>query len=140
MYYKIIIGIVTLFILVILYTINDWLRSKIDYIEFNMYETKPIPIETRTNCTTEFLNLCNRLMDVEIMKVMRDYIALNNRYEMSRIDDDSKKIATNVFEGLKKEALNDKSLLVDDIYIMKYISSETILQLLNVVLDYNKSL
>ena len=100
------------------------------------YDSK-MSVTERLDVSIDLLNLCDQLVDKEIMKTLRSYVLLNTRYDMHRIDKDAELISTNVYSALKSEALIDPDLLLSTDCYLRYITDETIVRLITTVKNYN---
>lgn len=97
-------------------------------------------VTERFDVSIDLLNLCDQLVDKEIMKTLRTYVLLNTKYDMQRIDKDAEMISTNVFSSLKSEALIDPDLLLSSECYLRYITDETIVRLITTAKNYNSSI
>lgn len=99
--------------------------------------TSNISLSERMGGTLEFLNVCNTLIDVEINNIMRTITRLNQKYDMKRLDDDVKAIATKVYKSVKSDVFINKDIVLQPDYIMQHITDETVLRLLKYTQAYN---
>ena len=91
--------------------------------------------------TVSLINLINILIDGEISRLIDTLSRLNARYDLKNLDEDAKKIAESVFNGLSKEdTFLSKQLMLTDEYIMKIITEESITRLINSTYKYNNAI
>lgn len=91
------------------------------------------------NNTTDILVLCKSLIEVQIENQMNEVITLHQRYEMQNLDTDAKEIAQAVYEALDQDILINKTFILKKEFILKYISSESLLMLISRTKEYNSS-
>jgi hypothetical protein len=66
---------------------------------------------------------------------------MNIKYDVSKLDEDTNKIAKSVYDGLKKDSLFlSGNIIFTDEYLMNWITSETIIRLMENVFTYNQSI
>lgn len=99
--------------------------------------TSTVSLIDRMEGTLQFLNVCNTLIDVEINNIMRTITRLNQKYDMKRLDDDVKLIATKVYKSVKSDVFINKDMVLQPDYIMQHITDETVLRLLKYTQAYN---
>lgn len=79
------------------------------------------------------------LITAEISNVLKTYVTLRQPYDYPRMGDDMQTIATEVFNGLKKQYLfNNEHTLVTDDYIIRYIQNQTILIFIKTIQELNE--
>lgn len=105
-------------------------------------EMKPVNKELdyldKLEATVGFLNFINVLIDNEINNMMTSLSKIDSKYELIKLDEDAKQIATNIFQSLAKEnTFVDNNLIITNDYIMKYITDESIIKLLDKATKYN---
>lgn len=105
---------------------------------------EPINLQPDINNTVDntiaILDLCHSLIILEVSKLLEPSVRLNETYEYRRLDSDAKVIADNVFKALNKELLEKSEKAVTTEYILEYIASESILELMNQTQKHNVSL
>lgn len=101
---------------------------KLDYLE-------------RLNATVTILNFINVLIDNEISRMLDTLARLHTKYEVRNLDNDTKKIAENVFNGfIKEDTFLSNRLVLTNEYIMMQITEETVTRLMKATHEYNQSL
>ena len=71
--------------------------------------------------------------------LLKTYVTLRQPYDYPRMGDDMQTIATEVFNGLKKQYLfNNEHTLVTDDYIIRYIQNQTILIFIKTIQELNE--
>lgn len=87
--------------------------------------------------TTELLQFITYLIDVEISERVSLLTFMRQRYNMQNIDKDVQNIGEHVFKSIKKEVLLNSELIVDQEYLMKFISVEVTLRLTAQMTEHN---
>lgn len=88
--------------------------------------------------TTDVLSLCNSLIDIEIQERMKENIILQQKYEMRNLDTDAKIIAENVYKSINQNILVSKTFMLNNDYILKYITSQSLIKLISTTKEYNR--
>ena len=87
------------------------------------------------------INLINVLTDNEINNKFTSLSKINSKYELRKLDEDASSIATNIFTAINKEEnFISGNLVVNDDYIMKYITDEAIIKLLDRASQFNSNI
>lgn len=94
----------------------------------------------KVTLTVDVINLCNTLINSNVSHMISAKEMLHEKYDLKFLKEDSEKIATHVYESIRKELIVDNMLVVSDEFILNYISEETILVLLQNATDYNRNL
>lgn len=117
------------------------------FIEFNRMkeELKPVAKELdyldKIEATVRLINLINVLTDNEINNKFTSLSKINSKYELRKLDEDASSIATNIFNAINREEnFISGNLVVNDDYIMKYITDEAIIKLLDKASQFNNNL
>ena len=107
-------------------------------------------IETnKTNCrelveltesTISLLNLINQIVETEVANMMLQYRKLAKRYNYMTLDKDAEKIAKTVFTNINWESYKKREILVKEDYLLKYISDQTITQILDFAREMNMNI
>ena len=114
-------------------------------ISFEMNKTPQIE-DKKTNCrelvelsesTISLLNLINQIVATEVANLMLQYRKLAKRYNYMTLDKDAEKIAKTVFTSINWEAYKKREILVKEEYLLKYISDQTITQILDFAREMN---
>lgn len=92
------------------------------------------------NSAVNILDLCKVLIKLEISNILELNRKLGVKYEYIKIDEDSKKIAENVYNALDKSVLEKNNAIITTDYIMKFISTESIITLMDDAQQYNSTL
>ena len=133
-------------ILNLILAIADYIDSKRQHenkqTESEVYKdlyvrSKTLKVESETIGT--ILISIDNLIALEISSIFKTYIGLGQKYEYLKLEEDIQTVATEVFNGLRKEYFfsNDHSILTDE-YIMRYIQTQTMIMFLNTVRKYNQ--
>ena len=132
------------YILDLLTSISNKFNEESKFIELQKIkeEMKPVNKELdyldKLEATVGFLNFINVLIDNEINNMMTSLSKIDSKYELIKLDEDAKQIATNIFQSLAKEnTFVDSNLIITNDYIMKYITDESIIKLLDKATKYN---
>lgn len=117
------------------------------FIEFNRMkeELKPVAKELdyldKIEATVRLINLINVLTDNEINNKFTSLSKINSKYELMKLDDDAVVIATNIFNAINSEEnFINGNIVVSNEYIMKYITDEAIIKLLDKASQFNNKL
>lgn len=143
-----IVGIFLLLNLIILIAaIANKNNEEAKFIEFNRMkeELKPVAKELdyldKIEATVRLINLINVLTDNEINNKFTSLSKINSKYELRKLDEDASSIATNIFNAINREDnFISGNLVVNDDYIMKYITDEAIIKLLDKASQFNNNL
>lgn len=108
-------------------------------------ELKPVSKELdyldKVEATIGLLNFINVLIDNEINNMMTSLSKINSKYELIKLDEDAKQIATNIFQAIAKDnTFIENNLIVTNDYVMKYITDESIIKLLDKATKYNSKI
>lgn len=132
------------YIMDLLTSISNKFNEESKFIELQKIkeEMKPVNKELdyldKLEATVGFLNFINVLIDNEINNMMTSLSKIDSKYELIKLDEDAKQIATNIFQSLAKEnTFVDNNLIITNDYIMKYITDESIIKLLDKATKYN---
>nr|DAR65126.1 MAG TPA: Mature oligodendrocyte transmembrane protein [Caudoviricetes sp.] len=124
--------------------ITNKTREEARSIELNRVkeELKPVSKELdyldKLEATVGLLNFINVLIENEIDNKIISLSKLNSKYEMIKLDEDAKAIATNIFQSINNEqTFVDNNLIMNNEYIMKYITEQSIVKLLDKASQYN---
>ena len=100
----------------------------------------------RTNCrelvelsesTISLMNLINQIVATEVGNMMLQYKRLAKRYDYINLDKDAEKVATTVFNNINWDSYKKREILVKEEYLLKYISDQTIIQILDYAREMN---
>jgi hypothetical protein len=87
------------------------------------------------------INTINIMINSEISRLISVLKRMNIKYDVSKLDEDTNKIAKSVYDGLKKDSLFlSGNIIFTDEYLMNWITSETIIRLMENVFTYNQSI
>lgn len=129
-------------IIALLRQIRIRLKAKTEIEIANL--TKPIdrtlPTNTQIEITKDVMDLINQLIQIESDAKLKIYAPLNRKYEYTTLAEDIESISESVYEGLRKEMLFDNpNVFISNEYIMKYISQQTSIIFMGLVLQYNNN-
>ena len=93
--------------------------------------------QQKIDISRNYIDIIDYMITNEISRIIETYSLLKNRYEISLLDEDLAKIATNIFNGLKKDFLNDDSIIFTEEYMMLYITNRCRLLFFNTITEYN---
>lgn len=138
---------VLLNLIVFLAAVAGKFNEEAKFIEFNRMkeELKPVAKELdyldKIEATVRLINLINVLTDNEINNKFTSLSKINSKYELMKLDDDAVVIATNIFNAINSEAnFINGNIVVSNEYIMKYITDEAIIKLLDKASQFNNKL
>ena len=80
------------------------------------------------------------MIENEVMNILKEDIQLNQPYKMLKFDDDSRKIAINVYDALEKDELSSGHMIITTEYLQKYIIQESIKIFLSAITTHNTTL
>lgn len=106
----------------------------------NSSNTPTLSIYDRIDVTNKLFDLISFMISNEIYRVFKDYQMLKEPYIINNIDDDLKKICETVFSGIKKEVYSDPDLLIEDSYIIEYLTKRATVMMFDMMLTYNLTL
>lgn len=138
---------VLLNLIVFLAAVAGKFNEEAKFIEFNRMkeELKPVVKELdyldKIEATVRLINLINVLTDNEINNKFTSLSKINSKYELMKLDDDAVVIATNIFNAINSEEnFINGNIVVSNEYIMKYITDEAIIKLLDKASQFNNKL
>ena len=138
---------VLLNLIVFLAAVAGKFNEEAKFIEFNRMkeELKPVAKELdyldKIEATVRLINLINVLTDNEINNKFTSLSKINSKYELMKLDDDAVVIATNIFNAINSEEnFINGNIVVSNEYIMKYITDEAIIKLLDKASQFNNKL
>jgi len=141
-----IIGGIALFFLVIflILILMGLIAKKSMYYEQLTRESADI-IRTRSRnltdkiaTTNQLLELCQKLISIEITNRIKNLIMLRQKYPLERLDTDIQAISTSVFQAINFDAIDQTLLCVTRDYVMRNIAEITTVQLLSSIQDLNQ--
>jgi hypothetical protein len=91
------------------------------------------------NFSVGILDLVDRMIVIEIEKVIAGYSQLNKRYEVSRLDVDIKHVSEVVSNAIRKEVFLSSDMIISSDYVIKTITERTTHLLISSVKEYNKN-
>lgn len=131
----------------LLMSIGTYFLTKSDAIidEVNRRDLKEPEVKIKN--TIELMSLIRTMIENETMDILKKPIQLNEPYQTMNIDDDSKKIATKVYNAIDKEILSTYRemgnqpvlLVITPEYLQKYIIQESISVFLSAVTAHNST-
>nr|DAX65920.1 MAG TPA: hypothetical protein [Caudoviricetes sp.] len=134
-------------LIVFLAAVAGKFNEEVKFIEFNRMkeELKPVAKELdyldKIEATVRLINLINVLTDNEINNKFTSLSKINSKYELMKLDDDAVVIATNIFNAINSEEnFINGNIVVSNEYIMKYITDEAIIKLLDKASQFNNKL
>ena len=134
-------------LIVFLAAVAGKFNEEAKFIEFNRMkeELKPVAKELdyldKIEATVRLINLINVLTDNEINNKFTSLSKINSKYELMKLDDDAALIATNIFNAINSEEnFINGNIMVSNEYIMKYITDEAIIKLLDKASQFNNKL
>jgi sugar-specific transcriptional regulator TrmB len=138
---KISLSLFLLSLIVLIFFICRFLIEKRNQVidETNKVVINKLPISDTIKNTNDLLSLISDRIDDAINEVFQEYLILNKKYNFVKLDEDIKKIAESVFNGLNKDMiiLSTSELMITDEYIFTYIVMTTKLRVLNYTKNWN---
>lgn len=107
-----------------------FLDEKSKSIAFQYSGKKILPIDEQIKCSDAILNDIDVMIEIECASILRTYIFLGKPYDILNLDKDAAKLSENVFKGIKKEVFKSTNLIYTDEYLIRYISNQSTLKLL----------
>ena len=117
-------------------------QLKLNESEINaINKDKLLSYTEKVTATLSQLEIISFLIDNEIIRLLDRNARIQKAYNSTMLDEDSKKIAEKVYNGLKKDInFSNPNILITDEYIMSYITEHTISSLINKSFEYNTKL
>lgn len=132
------------YIMGMIYNISQFFKEKRNYqFMLNQKENatkSKLNMLERVDSTLGIINIANILIDNEVGKTIQGCIALNSKYDVSRLDKDVKIIATTVFESLKPEIFASQDIIINDTFLMQHITDEAMLRMIAAGKELNKNI
>ena len=94
----------------------------------------------RVDNANKLLSIVRTMIENEVMNILKEDIQLNQPYKMMKFDDDSKKIAINVYDALEKNELSRGLMIITSEYLQKYIIQESIKIFLSAITAHNTTI
>lgn len=132
----------TIYIIKLLSNIRHYIvnRSNSFYLNNLKLQSTILTTPERIDVTNSVLDLITFMINNEIASVFKQYISLNELYNISNIDKDAKTIAENVHNGIDSKLFTDPNVMLTSEYLMTYITKKTIDLLIVVAQNHNDSL
>lgn len=80
--------------------------------------------------SVEFLNIVKAVITIHLQDRMKQYNTLNGKYDFKKLDEDMSYISNKVYESIQKKYIDTDAILFNSEYVMHYIVSETLMQIL----------
>jgi uncharacterized membrane protein YhiD involved in acid resistance len=87
-------------------------------------DLKRMKLGDRVRATNDILKIIDDLVATEVAERMSFLLLANQKYNILNLNDDVNTIGKKIFESIKKEALLDDEVLVNEEYLMNYIITE----------------
>ena len=91
------------------------------------------------NFSVGILDLLDRMIVIEIEKVIAGYAQLGKRYETQRLDIDIKHISEVVSKAIRPEVFISSDMIIEPTYIMNTITERTTHLLIESIKEYNRN-
>lgn len=101
---------------------------------------KKLNLDEEITCTSNLMEFVHKMIQDECVTYLHPKILLNEPYAMLYADDDIKKIANTVFNGLNPEMYSSKNqeIIITKDYLMSYITKETSVIFFEAVTTHNE--
>ena len=114
----------------IIFKIGDYFREKSLNMKILNLQKKdefanPLPLDDRIKTAISLSDLISTMIDYEVVSILQTYAMLNKPYEVSAMDNDIKKISSNVFNAIKPNIYDNHELIWTKEYLMQYISKRS---------------
>ena len=134
-----------IYIIKLLGNIRSYIVNKSNSFYLNNQKIKSngsatLSMPERVELTNSVLDLVTFMINNEITSVFKQYITLNDLYNMTNMDKDIEYVASNVANGLQQEVFTDPNLILTKEYLMRYISKKTIDLFIVVAQNHNTTL
>lgn len=93
---------------------------------------------TRVDYSRDFLTLLAQSINLEVKKLMQNYVSLNIPYRIEDLDKDVENISSQVYNSIKLDIYKSNGLVFSSAYIMTYIVENTKTILLQEVMEQQK--
>lgn len=93
---------------------------------------------TRVDYSRDFLTLLAQSINLEVKKLMQNYVSLNIPYRIEDLDKDVENISSQVYNSIKLDIYKSNGLVFSSAYIMTYIVENTKTILLQELMEQQK--
>lgn len=129
--------------LAVLSNINDWIKARAlretELLRKEKYgEDKPLLDKIIT--TDKFISMINAVIDEKVEERLELMSFLNQPYNISNLDKDVSNIASEIFNIFKKECYVDKDVIVNEQWILLYITNQVSIRFTSVMKKFNSEL
>lgn len=116
-------------------------KTEIEIRKMNQPPDRTVSIDIQLEVTKDLLSFINHIIEVESTNKLKTYIPLNTKYEYTYLKEDIEDISSLVYGGLNKDIVFDNpNIFLTNEYIMKYISQQTTIIFMGLVIQYNDNL
>lgn len=123
--------------------IIKFIKEKTKKLSTPNTEEKPDKLDfiEKIEASSSLMNFINVMINVEVTRMIQALQKLRTKYDVSNLDKDARNIAETVFNGMNKTIVFSESfdnMILSKEYVMQYISSQSIIVLMNAAFEYNK--
>lgn len=119
-------------------SISTYFDNKSALIKLRTMKESQLDLSKSAKDSKKILSLLDYMILNEIKSLLKTYVALGENYPITKLEEDIKTISTNIFESIKKDTFSHLNL-IDNEYLMRYISETTSFNLINSVISLNAS-
>lgn len=123
----------SVFLVILILDIGSMISAITEYVKVKMNKVETSienDLSGMMNDITLFFKMVDDMVVNETQTVFRDYVTKKVEYDLRRLDDDAKSIASKVFNGINKDIMLRADNIINDTYIMTYIVNKSIDSLL----------
>lgn len=124
-------------VLLLLYLIG-MIRSISFFFKEKRLSTKEEKEAVRVDYSRDFLTLLAQSINLEVKKLMQNYVSLNIPYRIEDLDKDVENISIQVYNSIKLDIYESNGLVFSSGYIMRYIVENTKTILLQELMEHQK--
>lgn len=124
-------------VLLALYLIG-MIRSISFFFKEKRLSTKEEKEAVRVDYSRDFLTLLAQSINLEVKKLMQNYVSLNIPYRIEDLDKDVENISIQVYNSIKLDIYESNGLVFSSGYIMRYIVENTKTILLQELMEHQK--
>lgn len=124
-------------VLLALYLIG-MIRSISFFFKEKRLSTQEEKEAVRVDYSRDFLTLLAQSINLEVKKLMQNYVSLNIPYRIEDLDKDVENISIQVYNSIKLDIYESNGLVFSSGYIMRYIVENTKTILLQELMEHQK--
>ena len=124
-------------VLLLLYLI-EMIRSISFFFKEKRLSTQEEKEAVRVDYSRDFLTLLAQSINLEVKKIMQNYVSLNIPYRIEDLDKDGENISIQVYNSINLDIYKSSGLVFSSGYVMTYIVENTKTILLQELMEHQK--